>query len=110
MVLINAGFYTAGVISSFFLCRPLEKEWNFWVKGTCDDQQTRDVAASALNLVIDIFILALPQRIIWNLQMSMRRRIGVSIVFSVGLLYVLILCHFLPFGCKMRGGTKTCFP
>lgn len=86
LIMINGGFYTGSIAVYFGYCQPLEKLWHFWLPGTCLAFKSRDVLSSAFNLVMDVFILLLPQRTTWTLQMSRRHRIGVSVVFSVGLL------------------------
>lgn len=62
--------------------------WKFWIKGKCIDRKARDVTNATFNLLIDIFILLLPQKIIWSLNMSKSRKLGISVVFSIGLLCV----------------------
>ncbi|KAI1496963.1 hypothetical protein F5X99DRAFT_45886 [Biscogniauxia marginata] len=44
------------------------------------------LSSASMNVVIDVIILFLPQRVIWNLNMSFERKLGVSIVFSLGVL------------------------
>lgn len=44
------------------------------------------LASASMNVVIDVIILLLPQRVIWNLNMSFEKKLGVSIVFSLGIL------------------------
>ncbi|KAH8160543.1 hypothetical protein CIB48_g7698 [Xylaria polymorpha] len=46
---------------------------------------TVDSFAALVNLVVDLGILLLPQRAIWRLQMSIQRKIGLSILFSIGI-------------------------
>lgn len=46
-----------------------------------------NVVASSVNAASDIIILVLPQVRIWNLQMPLSRRIAVSAVFLVGVMY-----------------------
>ncbi|KAI1176832.1 hypothetical protein F4777DRAFT_544396 [Nemania sp. FL0916] len=86
LMALTALFYLANIISVFLTCRPFERNFHFWVEGTCIDQRARDIVIATFNLVLDIFIFLLPQRIIWTLQMSRKRRLGISLVFSVGLL------------------------
>lgn len=94
LMLINGGFYVGSIIGILSACRPFEKLWHFWVPGTCNDQTfPRNVMSAVFNLVMDTFVLILPQRVIWTLQMIPKRRAEVSMVFSVGLLYV---CPRLP--------------
>jgi hypothetical protein len=45
----------------------------------------------SFNLVSDIFILILPQRIIWRLNMSREKKIGIALMFAVGLMQVAFL-------------------
>ncbi|KAF2868356.1 hypothetical protein BDV95DRAFT_621399 [Massariosphaeria phaeospora] len=88
LVIVNIGVYFAAIITTIAACRPTERVWKFWITGKCIDRKTRDVTNAVFNLIIDIFILLLPQRIVWRLHMSGRRKFGISVVFSVGLLVV----------------------
>lgn len=106
LMLINGGFYVGSTIGILGACRPFVRLWHFWVPGTCTEQQfARNVISAVFNLVMDTFILILPQRIIWTLQMSSRRRVEVSIAFSVGLLYVCPSLSSLALVVKMRSDT-----
>ncbi|KAI8633017.1 hypothetical protein F5Y19DRAFT_471275 [Xylariaceae sp. FL1651] len=86
LMVITVLFYLANIISVFLTCTPFERNFHFWVQGTCIDQRARDIVIATFNLALDIFIFLLPQRTIWTLQMSTRRKFGISLVFSVGLL------------------------
>ncbi|RYP36602.1 hypothetical protein DL767_003306 [Monosporascus sp. MG133] len=69
---INTIFYIATIIVNIF-------PWGSHTKPL-------GIATASMNMVIDVVILFLPQRVIWNLNMSFRKKIGVSIVFSLGVL------------------------
>ncbi|KAI1754179.1 cytochrome P450 [Xylaria castorea] len=86
MIILNVAIYTAFSLLFIFFCNPIEKSWMSWVHGHCLDHRPHDIAIVSVNIALDLFILALPQKMIWSLNMSMHRRIGFSIVFSVGLL------------------------
>jgi len=88
LIFINVGAYASAIFTTFAGCRPLEKVWHFWVPGVCIDRKNRDIVNAALNLMIDLFILVLPQKTIWRLQMTKRRKMAVSVVFSIGILTV----------------------
>ncbi|POS71822.1 hypothetical protein DHEL01_v209784 [Diaporthe helianthi] len=88
LVLVNSGFYIASIAITFGNCRPLEKLWHFWLPGTCLESRGRDIASGVMNLALDVFILALPQSIIWTLKMDARRKTGVAVAFSTGLLVI----------------------
>jgi hypothetical protein len=86
LIAVDMMLYACAVLTTFAACQPIQKLWYFWLNGTCINRKTRDIINAAFNLALDAFILLLPQSVIWKLQMSARRRVGISIVFSVGLL------------------------
>lgn len=86
MMVANIGLYTSAIIVVFAGCQPLQLFWNFWVPGHCIDRKARDIANAAFNVVMDIIILLLPQPVIWKLHMTKTRKIGICVVFSVGVL------------------------
>lgn len=58
----------------------------------CVNGKALDVATAALNLLSHVLIFVLPQTMIWKLQMTRSRKIGVAIVLSAGLMYVQLPC------------------
>lgn len=88
LIAINMIFYTSLVFVSIFTCKPIEKVWHPWVEGKCIDRRKRDLTVSSMNLMLDVFIFILPQRVVWHLNLNPQRKFGLAIVFSVGLLYV----------------------
>ncbi|CAJ2510099.1 Uu.00g059990.m01.CDS01 [Anthostomella pinea] len=67
------------------------KIWDpFFEGGVChiDDNNSGSFASAILNLASDIGILALPQWVIWNLHMTTAKRIGVSLLFVIGIFAV----------------------
>ncbi|KAI1129660.1 hypothetical protein F5Y10DRAFT_263886 [Nemania abortiva] len=82
---IVAVYYTAASLVIIIPCAPFEK--NIDVLATCSPgAEILDLFSASINLVLDIAILLLPQRVIWKLQMSRRRRMGISFVFAIGAL------------------------
>lgn len=47
-----------------------------------------DAPSAVFNLVLDILILLLPQQVIWTLQLTKSKKIGISFIFGVGILCV----------------------
>ena len=83
---VNVLYYTAIVITSNLACTPREKIWDPTVPGgKCINLKTSLVVSSSTNVVYDILILLLPQQIIWHLQMLLKRKIGISLIFVVGI-------------------------
>ena len=86
LIVANTLIYIAGIIAGSLICTPVRKSWDFFVPGTCLDRKQVHGSMVCFNLAIDLFILILPQKVIWSLQMTRSRRLGVSIIFSIGVL------------------------
>ncbi|KAI0859841.1 hypothetical protein F4860DRAFT_525828 [Xylaria cubensis] len=86
LLVVNVLFYGSIKIASNLSCQPHNKIWDKTVQGTCLNEGILWAAYSSLNLVSDIIILILPQRVIWGLKLSKTKKIGVSIIFAFGLL------------------------
>lgn len=86
LIIFNAVFYAIAILVSVMSCIPTNKIWQPWVDGSCFNRRAADIATAWFNLMVDIFILVLPQHIIWKLQMSRLRKLSASFVFSIGLL------------------------
>lgn len=79
------------VLEVFLLCTPFEFNWNQAVAGHCANRNAAFVAAGVLNLMTDLLVLSLPVTHIWRLQLRTGQKIGLILVFSLGLLYVLYI-------------------
>lgn len=67
-------------------CLPRKKVWNPTMQGRCIDLPVAPKAGAVINIISDFSILVLPIGKIWQLQMSQKRKLEVSAVFSTGLL------------------------
>lgn len=45
-----------------------------------------ELTCVSVNMLIDILIIILPMRPLWGLQMATKRKLGISVLFSLGLL------------------------
>ncbi|KAI1125542.1 hypothetical protein F5Y10DRAFT_267970 [Nemania abortiva] len=86
LLTVNVLSYAGLLIALNLNCRPFERIWNKAIQGSCNDLRTIHLAAAIVNLILNVAILLLPQRIIWKLQLSYLKRIGVSTVFMIGIL------------------------
>lgn len=87
LIWLNFLLYTILFFIEIFPCKPRAKAWDPMITtGKCLDLMTINVVSSALNVNSDFIILLLPQRIIWNLQLSVKKRLGISLVFATALL------------------------
>jgi hypothetical protein len=74
------------VLETFLLCRPLTYNWDTTIKGTCGQRNDVYVSAGALNVATDFMVMALPIPHILKLQLAWRRKLGLIVMFSLGLL------------------------
>ncbi|KAF1950262.1 hypothetical protein CC80DRAFT_578600, partial [Byssothecium circinans] len=96
LIIVNTGLYYSALFLAIFAWLPVSKSWHFWKDGECVNGQIRDITNASFNLVLDIFIFILPQRMTWRLYMSGRRKFGISLILSVGLiLYATITLDYV---------------
>lgn len=92
--LILATITLAWVISidllAIFQCTPIAKAYDRTLPGHCISLKGALIGNGVPNFVTDIFILALPSRLIWGLQASLWQRVSVIAVFLTGSLYVIL--------------------
>jgi hypothetical protein len=71
-------------------CTPYEANWNPLIpNAVCRFRfPALTLASGIVNLILDLVPLLLPQMVIWSLRMSRSKKLGVSLIFAVGLLYV----------------------
>lgn len=95
LAVMQIAFMLATIIAMQLGCNPWNKNWDFTVAGTCYDKSKLEIATASISLFFDVVILILPQKVIWDLQMSLKQKFSVSIIFSVGVLACLSACFRL---------------
>lgn len=84
LIAVNGIFYITFFFIPIFLCIPRSKIWFPEEAGHCLDVNDLYLASAIFNVLSDIAMLSVPMYLIWNLQMSTRRKIGVSVIFLTG--------------------------
>ena len=79
-------FYVTVLIVGNVSCKPYAKLWDKTLPGNCRDNDTLDLATAPVGFVSDVLILLLPHRIIWRLHMSTRKKIGIALIFAIGIM------------------------
>ena len=78
----------ACILVSIFSCNPVEGFWNVTMQMTGQAQciSTRNffIGNSVPNIIMDVVILALPIKNIWQLQMSFSHKMIVTVMFLLG--------------------------
>jgi len=89
IVLAAHGFtFTIGTI---FSCTPISYNWTHWDgehKGKCINFNAFAWAHAVTNIVLDFVMLGIPVPVLLKLQLSMKKKIYIILMFSVGALYV----------------------
>lgn len=57
------------------------------VDGSCGDQKSLDMYIAILNLLQDVMVVVLPMPILWRLQMAMTKKVALSGIFGIGIMY-----------------------
>lgn len=87
LIWTNIIFFVVATFTEIFRCWPRQKIWDpLFEGGSCPiNVGVQNIAVSAINFISDTAILAMPQRIIWKLQMSRSRKWGLSLLFVIGI-------------------------
>ncbi|KAJ9143510.1 Integral membrane protein PTH11 [Pleurostoma richardsiae] len=67
-------------------CVPHAAIWKFYLPSKCYDLNKVMLTSASVQVFTDWSMVLLPQRIIWGLQMNWQKKVGVSVIFGVGLL------------------------
>ena len=71
-------------ILTIFQCHPIPYFWNRDLKGTCIDVNALGYANSAMSIIQDVSIVALPIPVVCGLQLNLKKKVGVGIMFALG--------------------------
>ncbi|CAG7989278.1 unnamed protein product [Penicillium nalgiovense] len=82
-----AAWALAALLTNIFQCTPVQYYYDKDLKGHCMPGQVQFFQAmGSIALVEDIIIFCLPIPVFWRLQVNRRQKIGLILVFSLGLL------------------------
>ena len=79
-------YFAACLFISIFQCVPRAKVWNPELPGSCVDYQTYILVTGFFNCGSDLLMLLFPLVCVLKLQMSTKRKLGLSAVFLIGTL------------------------
>lgn len=82
------GYLFSNFWMQLFGCSPPAKFWNVEIPGYCFNFRIVDLVYGSMNIASDFFIMILPLPMIWKLQLSRKGKVGISLVFLSGALYV----------------------
>jgi hypothetical protein len=73
------------IFAGLLICRPLAKNWDFTLEGTCGSQPNFYFAMGIVNLITDAVMIALPIPYLLRLNLVMRKKILAIALLSIGL-------------------------
>lgn len=81
-------FLTGTVMADCLICRPIAYHWDQTIEGgSCGDQNAFSIYVAILNLLQDVLVVLLPMHLVWNLNLALHKKVGVSCIFGLGLMY-----------------------
>ncbi|KAK0712526.1 hypothetical protein B0T26DRAFT_752753 [Lasiosphaeria miniovina] len=87
-LLVSMNLITAAnIFILWFKCAPIAKSWSPFMEGTCISSDATNgfgVFWGVYSGVCDIVLAFVPWRLVWNLQMHTREKLGVAIAMSIG--------------------------
>ncbi|KAF2689677.1 hypothetical protein K458DRAFT_130917 [Lentithecium fluviatile CBS 122367] len=87
VIIFNGAAMIAFVFATIFICSPVSLVWKAWDgehMGKCGNNNHLAFSHAAFSILLDFVALSLPISQIWSLQLSMKKKIGVLLMFGVG--------------------------
>lgn len=97
-IAFNIAFGIAFVFAGIFQCRPISHYWTSWdgvdTGGMCININGLAWANAAISIAVDVWMLGIPLFQVAKLQMALKKKLAVSLMFVVGTLYATTRnCH-----------------
>ncbi|KAI0377393.1 hypothetical protein F5Y04DRAFT_285032 [Hypomontagnella monticulosa] len=84
IIAINFIVYFLFTFLAIFSCHPIAKAWDPLITGGhCINLLALGSALGAINTISDIIILIVPQVVIWRMNLSLRNKVEVSLIFTI---------------------------
>jgi len=89
LVVLISATWLSYTVAAMFQCTPFAFNWDKTVAGgKCFDVQVFANSSSVPNIFTDLAVLVLPLRTVWELKISIGRRVGLLLIFLTGSVYV----------------------
>lgn len=86
-IMVNVAWWLGMSISGVFTCIPVQAYWFTDIPGKkCFNLLPYDLGYAVVNISLDVFILLLPVREVWKLQLTKPQKVAISLVFLIGAL------------------------
>jgi hypothetical protein len=81
----NIIYLLAVIIEFGAICRPFNFFWSHVKDGVCGDVILGYLIIAVFNCLLDICLIILPLPSLWKLKIPVHRKVGISLIFSMGL-------------------------
>lgn len=85
---LNLALMVATFVAVIFQCTPIDKNWKPTLAGSCIQQFSFGISTACLTILTDLVSVGLPFYIFLGLKMQKKRKIGLMIVFMLGIMSV----------------------
>ncbi|KAL8756889.1 MAG: hypothetical protein Q9199_002616, partial [Rusavskia elegans] len=89
---------------ALFTCTPIRRSWDRRIPGHCLNREANFLGAAVPNILTDFILLVMPMPMLWHVQTTFRRKIGLFGVFAAG--YVVLILSIVRFVFIARLGTE----
>lgn len=83
----------AFLLVSVFQCIPVSLAWHHWDNehpGRCNDINAQGWTSAAFNVILDVVVLLLPMPVIAKLELNVRKKILILLMFSIGFVVTVV--------------------
>ncbi|KAJ1325420.1 alpha-methylacyl-CoA racemase [Microdochium nivale] len=110
-IAFNLVIYLGSMLITLLQCTPFDAIAHpmLYPDRDCLSQFVVMLIPPVLNIVMDVYILALPIGIIVRLNMSLRRRVGVLVIVSSGLASLIVACIRIPLVFRLTSSPDTSY-
>ncbi|KAI2835595.1 hypothetical protein CBS115988_2031 [Aspergillus niger] len=90
---LNIAYLLAFVLVSIFQCRPIQGAWLHWDgEGNykCNHINAQGWASAIINMLLDLIVMILPLKQLYELQLSIKKKAFVMCMFSLGIFVTVV--------------------
>ncbi|KAK2025698.1 hypothetical protein LX32DRAFT_675207 [Colletotrichum zoysiae] len=96
--LVNLVGYIVFSTTAIFSCRPTSYFWTGWAKeteGECVNLNALSEVHGGFNVILDVWMLALPLSQTHNLNMKPKKKLGIMLMFGIGMFLTAVSAYRL---------------
>ena len=84
---ITVLYWIAQITLLLRICQPIALQWDpARGGGHCGDITKQEISSAVMNMILDLSIVILPMPVLWSLRISLKKKIAVAGILSLGLL------------------------